>query len=121
MTARLTDKKSQISTKPQRKAWDLAEEFISKFPSANSKQILWIINYSKQFQQICNLNSSKPSNNYYMSQLYYSVTLYFAFMSFVWFLLKTAIISLNSINQLTYVMVKCGVLFEVRTEFLNNI
>jgi hypothetical protein len=28
---------------------------------------------------------------------------------------------LNSINQLIFVMVKCGVLFEVRTEFLNNI
>jgi hypothetical protein len=31
------------------------------------------------------------------------------------------IISLNGINQLIFVMVKCGVLFEVRTEFLNNI
>jgi hypothetical protein len=31
------------------------------------------------------------------------------------------IISLNSVNQLLFVMVKCGVLFEVRTEFLNNI
>jgi hypothetical protein len=28
---------------------------------------------------------------------------------------------LNSINQLIFVMVKCGVLFEVRTEFLNVI
>jgi hypothetical protein len=28
---------------------------------------------------------------------------------------------LNSVNQLILVMVKCGVLFEVRTEFLNNI
>jgi predicted Holliday junction resolvase-like endonuclease len=27
----------------------------------------------------------------------------------------------GSINQLIFVMVKCGVLFEVRTEFLNNI
>jgi hypothetical protein len=33
----------------------------------------------------------------------------------------TAIMSLNSINQLIFVMVKYGVLFEVRTEFLNNI
>jgi hypothetical protein len=33
----------------------------------------------------------------------------------------TAIISLNSVNQLIFVMVKCGVLFEVRPEFLNNI
>jgi hypothetical protein len=31
------------------------------------------------------------------------------------------IISLNSVNKLICVMVKCGVLFEVRTEFLNNI
>jgi hypothetical protein len=31
------------------------------------------------------------------------------------------IISQNSVNQLIFVMVKCGVLFEVRTEFLNNI
>jgi hypothetical protein len=28
---------------------------------------------------------------------------------------------LYSINQLNFVMVKCSVLFEVRTEFLNNI
>jgi hypothetical protein len=28
---------------------------------------------------------------------------------------------LNSVNQLIFVMAKCGVLFEVRTEFLNNI
>jgi hypothetical protein len=31
------------------------------------------------------------------------------------------IIFLNSVNQLIFVMVMCGVLFEVRTEFLNNI
>jgi hypothetical protein len=31
------------------------------------------------------------------------------------------IISLKSINQLINVMVKYGVLFEARTEFLNNI
>jgi hypothetical protein len=34
---------------------------------------------------------------------------------------RLKIISLNSVNYLIYVMVKCGVLFEVRTEFLNNI
>jgi hypothetical protein len=28
---------------------------------------------------------------------------------------------INSINQFIFVMVKCGVLFEVRTEFLNII
>jgi multisubunit Na+/H+ antiporter MnhE subunit len=50
-----------------------------------------------------------------------SVTLYFIFVSFVWFFLQTAINSLNSITQLIVVMVKCCVLFEVRTEFLNII
>jgi hypothetical protein len=30
-------------------------------------------------------------------------------------------LNLNSVNQLIFIMVKCGVLFEVRTEFLNNI
>jgi hypothetical protein len=29
--------------------------------------------------------------------------------------------NLNSVNQLIFVMVKCSVLFEIRTEFLNNI
>jgi hypothetical protein len=45
----------------------------------------------------------------------------FIFMGSVWFSLQTAIISLNSVNYLIAVMMKCGVLFEVRTEFLNNI
>jgi hypothetical protein len=35
--------------------------------------------------------------------------------------LQTAIISVNNINHLIVVMVKCGVLFEVRTEFLNTV
>jgi hypothetical protein len=30
-------------------------------------------------------------------------------------------LNLNSVNKLIFVTVKCGVLFEVRTEFLNNI
>jgi hypothetical protein len=47
--------------------------------------------------------------------------LHFVFIGFVWFSLQTAFISLNGINQLIDVMVKCGVLFEVRTEFLNII
>jgi hypothetical protein len=42
-------------------------------------------------------------------------------LSFVWFSLQTVIISLNSINQLIFVMVKCCVLFEVRTELLSTI
>jgi hypothetical protein len=31
------------------------------------------------------------------------------------------ILNVHDINQLIFVMVKCGVLFEVRTGFLNNI
>jgi hypothetical protein len=42
-------------------------------------------------------------------------------MDFLCFSLQTAIISLNKINQLIFVMVKCGVFFEVGTEFLNII
>jgi hypothetical protein len=34
---------------------------------------------------------------------------------------NTLVLNLNSVNLLIFVMVKCGVLFEVRTEFLNNI
>jgi hypothetical protein len=34
---------------------------------------------------------------------------------------ETEIISLNSTNQLSFVMKKYGILFEVRTEFLNII
>jgi hypothetical protein len=33
--------------------------------------------------------------------------------------MQTAIISLNSVNQLIFVVVKCGVLFEARVVFLN--
>jgi hypothetical protein len=36
-------------------------------------------------------------------------------------ILLHAILNLNSINQLMFVMVKFGVLFEVRPGFLNNI
>jgi hypothetical protein len=53
--------------------------------------------------------------------LYQSVTIHFVFMDLARFSVQTGIISLNSIKQLIFVMVKCGVLFEVRTEFLNNI
>jgi hypothetical protein len=35
--------------------------------------------------------------------------------------LRVTSLNLNSVNQLIFVMVKCGVLFEVRTGFLNNI
>jgi hypothetical protein len=35
--------------------------------------------------------------------------------------MSAAIISLNGVNQLIFVMVKCSVFFAVRTEFLNII
>jgi hypothetical protein len=52
---------------------------------------------------------------------YQSVNVYFVFMGLLWFSMKTRIISLNSIKELIFVMLKCGVLFEVRTESLNII
>jgi hypothetical protein len=64
------------------------------------------------------MNPLKPSGNYTSQLSYQSVTQYF---EFVWISLHTAIISLNSVNQLIFVMVKCGVFFEVRTDFLNVI
>jgi hypothetical protein len=33
--------------------------------------------------------------------------------------MQTEITSLNSINQFSFVVVNCGILFEVRTDFLN--
>jgi hypothetical protein len=39
----------------------------------------------------------------------------------MFFTVLTTIISLNSVNQLIVLIVKCGVPFEVRTEFLNII
>jgi hypothetical protein len=38
-------------------------------------------------------------------------------MGFVWLSLETGIISLNIIYQLIFVMVKCGVLFEIQTQY----
>jgi hypothetical protein len=66
------------------------------------------------------INPLKPIGNYMYRLIQQSVTLHFVLMYFVSFSVWTAS-SLNSINQLIFVMVKCGVLFEVRTEFLNNI
>jgi hypothetical protein len=65
------------------------------------------------------LNHLEP--NYIYDLLYQSVTLNFEFVGFHMFFTVNGIIFLNSVNQLIFVMVKCGVLFEVRTEFLNNI
>jgi hypothetical protein len=42
-------------------------------------------------------------------------------MDFVLFSVQTEIIPLNSVKHLIFVMVKCGVFFAVRTEFLNII
>jgi D-alanyl-lipoteichoic acid acyltransferase DltB (MBOAT superfamily) len=66
-------------------------------------------------------NPLKPRGNSVYQLLYQLVTLHFVFVGFIWFLASTWIIFLNNVNQLISVMVNCGVLFEVRTEFLNNI
>jgi hypothetical protein len=42
-------------------------------------------------------------------------------MSFVRFSVQMAIVSLNSVNNLVFVMVKFGVYFAARTEYLNII
>jgi hypothetical protein len=45
----------------------------------------------------------------------------FEFMGFLCVTFQTTITSVSSINQFIFVMVKCGVLFEARTEYLNII
>jgi hypothetical protein len=50
-----------------------------------------------------------------------TVTLHFVFMGLVCFSVQAEIISLNSVNKLIFVMVKCCVFFAVRTEFLNRL
>jgi hypothetical protein len=61
----------------------------------------------------------KSSGNYMPQLSYQSATLCFVFTGSVQFSLYTAIISLNSVNQLMFTTVKCSVLFQVRTKFLN--
>jgi hypothetical protein len=77
----------------------------------------------KSFNNSSLLRPSKSSGKYMYHVLYESVgiTLHFVFMGFMWFCVLTGIGSLNSINQLISVIVKCGVLFEVRTDFLSVI
>jgi hypothetical protein len=69
------------------------------------------------------------------SNLYYDLLIYFCLSFFTYpvsvslpssltdlsFFLLPFFLTLNSVNQLIFVMVKCGVLFEVRAEFLNII
>jgi hypothetical protein len=52
---------------------------------------------------------------------YDSVPLYFVHRGYLWISAQGAIIYLNRIEQVSFVMVKCGVLFAVRTGFLNII
>jgi hypothetical protein len=62
------------------------------------------------------LNPLNPNGNCMCHLLQQSIALHFVFICF-----GTSIISLNSINQLIFVMVKSCVFFAVRTEFLNII
>jgi hypothetical protein len=82
--------------------------------------------YSKQgcnmhAAPLANFNPLKLSGKYMYHLLSQSVMLHFVFMCFIQFSVYKVIISLNSMNQLIFVMVKCGVIFEVWNEFLNNI
>jgi hypothetical protein len=67
------------------------------------------------------INPLKTSGNYMYRLLEQAVALHFLYIAFACFSVLTAIISLNGVNHLIFVMVKCGVLFEVRTKFLNII
>jgi hypothetical protein len=64
------------------------------------------------------INSLKPNGNYTYQLLTISNAA-FCVNGSVLLSLLVVIISLYSINQLIFVMVKCGVLFEVRAGFLN--
>jgi hypothetical protein len=68
---------------------------------------------------LVNFNLFKPIGNYMSHLLQQSTTLHSVSTCFVGFSLFTAIISLNSIKKLIFVMVKCCVFFAVRTGFLN--
>jgi hypothetical protein len=70
---------------------------------------------------MCAINLLKPSGSTMYHLLQESVPLHFVFMGLVSFSAWTAIISLNGVNQLIFAMVKCCVLFEVRTRLLNTI
>jgi hypothetical protein len=76
---------------------------------------------SLKFQCLNPIEPLKPDVNYMYHLYEHSLTIYFVFTYFLWFSLQTAIISLNSVNRLIFVTVKCGVFFAVRTGFLNII
>jgi hypothetical protein len=59
-------------------------------------------------------NPLKLSGKYMYHLLDQPVNLQFVFGFFM-------VLTVNSDNQLIFIMVKCGVLFEVRAEFLNDI
>jgi hypothetical protein len=65
------------------------------------------------------INHLKLRGNYIYRALYLSVMLYFVFIAFLRYSALTGIISLNNVNKLIDVMLKCCGLFEVRIEFLN--
>jgi hypothetical protein len=55
-------------------------------------------------------NPLKLSDNYIYHLFYQSVIVNSVFMALLWVSMKIAIIPLNSVNKLMFVMVKCGVL-----------
>jgi hypothetical protein len=66
-------------------------------------------------------NPSESRGNYMYHLFYQPVSVHFVFMGLVRLSVHTTIFSLNNINQLIFVMVKYGVLFEVRIELLHII
>jgi hypothetical protein len=64
------------------------------------------------------MKSAVHYNKYICPALWYYTESLIMFVSIA---RSYSLLNLNNINQLIFVMVKCGVLFEVRTEFLNNI
>jgi hypothetical protein len=65
--------------------------------------------------------SPLKSNGKYIYHLLYSQQTCFCIYGFHMILCASNDYFLNNINHLIFVMMKCGVIFEVRTEFLNNI
>jgi hypothetical protein len=77
---------------------------------------------SENNQLIQTTESVENKGNNALSRIYVKpVDMYTHYIEVPSSVLLTRRLNLNSVNQLISVMVKCGVLFEVRTEFLNNI
>jgi uncharacterized membrane protein len=75
----------------------------------------------KPFFLFRTINNIKSSGNYKYHWLLESIINTFVFMHLALFLVQTAIISVNSVKQLIFLIVNCDIISEVRTEFLSII